>query len=237
MSESKTRFLSDVSHELRTPLSSIINLARLMLSRADGPLVEEQEKQLQMIQRSAEWLAEMVNELLDVAKIESGMVEVRPDDFSVAELFGALRGMLRPLATNEAVALLIDDPAEPLPLHSDEQRVAQVLRNFVSNALKFTAEGEVRLTAEPVGDGMVRFTVADTGIGIAPADQERVFQDFAQVDGPIQRRVRGTGLGLPLSRKLARLLGGDVTLESEVGAGSRFSLVIPRDVRGRGGVA
>ncbi|MDB4884873.1 MAG: histidine kinase [Gemmatimonadetes bacterium] len=231
MSESKTRFLSDVSHELRTPLSSIINLARLMLSHADGPLLEEQEKQLGMIQRSAEWLAEMVNELLDVAKIESGTVELRPDHFQVHELFAALRGTLHPLATNEAVRLEIEDPAEPLPLYTDEQRVSQVLRNFISNALKFTSQGEVRVTAAAEPDGLVRFVVSDTGIGIAPADQERVFEEFIQVDGPIQRRVHGTGLGLPLTRKIARILGGEVRLESEVGRGSRFSLLIPRDAR------
>jgi signal transduction histidine kinase len=109
--------------------------------------------------------------------------------------------------------------------------VSQVLRNFISNALKFTSEGEVRLTIAPEPEGRVRFVVSDTGIGIAPADQERVFQEFIQVDGPIQRRVRGTGLGLPLTRKIARILGGEVTLESEVGRGSRFSLVIPRDVQ------
>ncbi|MDB4880061.1 MAG: signal transduction histidine kinase [Gemmatimonadetes bacterium] len=234
MSDYKTRFLSDVSHELRTPLSSIVNLTRLLLARSDGPLLPEQEKQLQMIHRSAEWLAEMVNELLDVAKIESGRVELRPDAFQAEELFAALRGVLRPLATNDAVALVIEEPAQPIALFTDEQRLAQVLRNFVSNALKFTAAGEVRVTAREEGDGLVRFVVADTGIGIAPADQERVFQDFAQVDGPIQRRVRGTGLGLPLTRKLAAILGGEVALESVVGEGSRFSLLIPRDVRTAG---
>jgi signal transduction histidine kinase len=232
MSETKTRFLSDVSHELRTPLSSIVNLTRLLLARVDGPLEAEQEKQLQMIHRSAEWLAEMVNELLDVAKIESGRVDLRPDAFTVLELFAALRGMLRPLATTAAVTLVIEDPEGALPMYSDEQRVAQVLRNFVSNALKFTVEGTVRLSASAEADDQVRFTVADTGIGIAPADLERVFQEFAQVDGPIQRRVRGTGLGLPLTRKLATLLGGAVELSSVLGEGTRFSLVVPRDVRG-----
>ena len=231
MSEYKTRFLSDVSHELRTPLSSIINLTRLLLAHSDGPLEPEQEKQLGMIQRSSEWLAEMVNELLDVAKIESGKVQLRPDAFQVEELFAALRGVLRPLATNDAVTLVIEDPPEPMSLFTDEQRVAQVLRNFVSNALKFTTAGEVRVAAKAEGDALVRFVVTDTGIGIAPSDLERVFQDFAQVDGPIQRRVHGTGLGLPLTRKLAAILGGEVGLASTVGEGSRFSLVIPRDVR------
>jgi signal transduction histidine kinase len=230
LSEVKTRFLSDVSHELRTPLSSMVNLSRILLSHVDGPLSFEQGKQVGLIQRSAEWLTEMVSDLLDIAKIEAGKVELRPDTFSVAALFAALRGMFRPLATNEQVALVFEDPAEPITLHTDEQRIAQVLRNFVSNALKFTTQGEVRITAAAEGE-MVRFTVADTGIGIASADQQRIFEDFAQVDGPIQRRVRGTGLGLPLTRKLAVLLGGSVALQSEAGAGSRFSLLVPRDVR------
>jgi signal transduction histidine kinase len=230
LSEVKTRFLSDVSHELRTPLSSMVNLSRILLSHVDGPLSFEQAKQVGLIQRSAEWLTEMVSDLLDIAKIEAGKVDLRPDEFSVAALFAALRGMFRPLATNERVALVFEDPDEPIALYTDEQRLGQVLRNFVSNALKFTTEGEVRITAAAEGD-MVRFTVADTGIGIAPADQQRIFEDFAQVDGPIQRRVRGTGLGLPLTRKLAALLGGSVMLQSEPGVGSRFSLVVPRDIR------
>jgi signal transduction histidine kinase len=172
----------------------------------------------------------MVSDLLDIAKIEAGKVELRPDEFSVAALFAALRGMFRPLATSEQVALVFDDPAESIRLYTDEQRIGQVLRNFVSNALKFTTRGEVRVTAAADGD-MVRFTVADTGIGIDPADQQRIFDDFTQVDGPIQRRVRGTGLGLPLTRKLAALLGGSVALQSEPGVGSRFSLIVPRDIR------
>jgi signal transduction histidine kinase len=172
----------------------------------------------------------MVNDLLDIAKIEAGKVELRPDTFDVNALFAALRGMFRPLATSEHVALVFEDAAAPISLHTDEQRIAQVLRNFVSNALKFTARGEVRVTATSEGDA-VRFTVADTGIGIAESDRQRIFEDFAQVDGPIQRRVRGTGLGLPLTRKLAALLGGRVELQSEVGVGSRFSLIVPRDVR------
>jgi signal transduction histidine kinase len=230
LSEVKTRFLSDVSHELRTPLSSMVNLSRILLSHVDGPLSFEQAKQVALIERSAEWLTEMVSDLLDIAKIEAGKVELRPDDFSVSGLFAALRGMFRPLAASEQVALVFEDPAESIRLYTDEQRIGQVLRNFVSNALKFTTHGEVRITAAAEGD-MVRFTVADTGIGIAPADQQRIFEDYAQVDGPIQRRVRGTGLGLPLTRKLADLLGGSVALESEPGVGSRFSLIVPRDVR------
>jgi signal transduction histidine kinase len=227
MSETKTRFLSDMSHELRAPLASMINLTRLLLARSDGPLTAEQEYQVTLIQRSAESLSEMVNDLLDIAKIEARKVELRLEEVSVAEIFAGLRGMFRPLATNEQVALVFTDPDEPIVLTSDAQRVAQVLRNFVSNALKFTTAGEVRVTARAVGDS-VRLEVADTGVGIAPQDQARIFEDFTQVDGPIQKRVRGTGLGLPLTRKLARLLRGAIELESRPGEGSRFSLVIPR---------
>jgi len=228
MSETKTRFLSDMSHELRAPLASMVNLTRLLLARADGPLTAEQEYQVTLIQRSAESLTEMVNDLLDIAKIEARKVDLRLEETSVVELFAGLRGMFRPLATNPRVALVFDDPEEPIMLTSDAQRVAQVLRNFVSNALKFTTEGEVRVTARLTEGETVTFEVADTGVGIAPDDQARIFEDYAQVDGPIQKRVRGTGLGLPLTRKLARLLAGEVLLESRLGEGSRFSLVIPR---------
>jgi signal transduction histidine kinase len=228
MSEAKTRFLSDMSHELRAPLASMINLTRLLLARSDGPLTGEQEYQVTLIQRSAESLSEMVNDLLDIAKIEARKVDLRLEEVSVAEIFAGLRGMFRPLATNEQVALTFEDPDEPIVLTTDAQRVAQVLRNFVSNALKFTSEGEVRATARLADGDAVRLEVADTGVGIAPEDQKRIFDDYVQVDGPIQKRVRGTGLGLPLTRKLARLLGGAIELESRPGEGSRFSLVIPR---------
>jgi signal transduction histidine kinase len=228
MSETKTRFLSDMSHELRAPLASMINLTRLLLARADGPLTAEQEYQVTLIQRSAESLSEMVNDLLDIAKIEARKVDLRLEEVSVAEIFAGLRGMFRPLATNEQVALVFEDPPVSIVLTTDAQRVAQVLRNFVSNALKFTTQGEVRVAARAVDGDRVSLDVVDTGVGIAPEDQGRIFEDFTQVDGPIQKRVRGTGLGLPLTRKLARLLGGEILLESKPGEGSRFSLVIPR---------
>ena len=226
MSETKTRFLSDMSHELRTPLTSIVNLSRLLISGVDGALNEEQTRQVQFMEKSASWLAEMVNDLLDIAKIEAGKVELRPGTFTTDVLFAALRGMFRPMMTSDDVRLAFDDDTR-IMLVSDEQRVSQVLRNFISNALKFTLAGEVRVGAVEEGEAVL-FYVRDTGMGIAPQDQERIFEEFAQVDGPIQRRVKGTGLGLPLTRKLAELLGGRVTLDSEPGVGSTFSLIIPR---------
>jgi signal transduction histidine kinase len=228
LSDAKTRFLSDMSHELRAPLASVINLTRLLLAHSDGPLTTEQEYQVTLIQRSAESLADMVNDLLDIAKIEARKVELRIESVPVSEIFAGVRGLFRPLATNERVEFIVEDPPEPIVLVTDAQRIAQVLRNFISNALKFTDAGEVRVSARPLDDDRVSLDVADTGIGIAPADQRRIFEDYTQVDGPIQKRVRGTGLGLPLTRKLALLLGGEVQLESRLGEGSRFSLVVPR---------
>lgn len=224
----KSRFLSNMSHEFRTPLSSILGLSRLLLERADGPLTSEQEKQVGFVRKAAEDLSELVNDLLDLAKVEAGKVVVRPVEFEVANLFGALRGMLRPLLLNDAVALVFEEPQGIPPLVTDEGKVSQILRNFISNALKFTERGEVRVAAlpAPAGDAVV-FSVADTGIGIAPRDQERIFEEFSQLDSPVQKHVKGTGLGLPLTRKLAHLLGGRVWVESVPGRGATFSARIP----------
>ena len=226
--EVKTRFLSNMTHEFRTPLNSILALARLLLERVDGDLSPEQEKQIHFIRKSAENLSELVNDLLDLAKVEAGKIVIRPAEFDVRGLFGALRGMLRPLLLNTSVNLVFEEPENLPPLISDEGKISQILRNFISNALKFTEQGEVRVTAKLSEDGQdVIFSVADTGIGIAPEHQSVIFQEFAQIENPLQRKVRGTGLGLPLSKKLAELLGGSVHVASQPGQGSTFSAIIP----------
>jgi signal transduction histidine kinase/CheY-like chemotaxis protein len=226
--ELKSRFLSNMSHEFRTPVNSIQALVRMLLERSDGELTAEQERQVTYIRQAADGLAELVSDLLDLAKVEAGKIVVRPTEFDVTHLFGALRGMLRPLLVNESVALVFEEPEERIVLHTDEAKVSQILRNFISNALKFTERGEVRVSAQPDATGeAITFTVADTGIGIASDDLETIFQEFTQIDSAIQRRVQGTGLGLPLCRKLAELLGGNAWASSEVGAGSRFTAVIP----------
>jgi len=226
--ELKSRFLSNMSHEFRTPLNAIRALTEVLMRRVDGTLTPEQEVEVGYIQKATDQLSELVEDLLDLAKVEAGKISVRPGEFDVPTLFSSLRGMLRPLLVNESVTLVFDNPAGLPSLTTDEGKVSQILRNLLSNALKFTERGEVRVSARltPAGDAVV-FSVADTGIGIAPDDQERIFQEFSQVDSPIQRRVRGTGLGLPLSRKLATLLGGMLTVESEPGAGSTFFATIP----------
>jgi signal transduction histidine kinase/CheY-like chemotaxis protein len=226
--ELKSRFLSNMSHEFRTPVNSIQALARMLLEGADGALDGEQERQVRFIQRAAESLSELVNDLLDLAKVEAGKIDVRPIEFDVAHLFGALRGMLRPLLVNDSVTLVFEEVENAVVLRTDEAKVSQILRNFISNALKFTERGEVRVAAHPLPDGRVAFSVSDTGIGIAREDYERIFHEFGQVDSPVQRRVKGTGLGLPLCRKLAELLGGTVSVDSTPGLGSTFTATIPR---------
>jgi signal transduction histidine kinase/CheY-like chemotaxis protein len=225
--ELKSRFLSNMSHEFRSPLNSILALSGLLLNRSDGELTGEQEQQTEYIRKAARDLLDLVNDLLDLAKVEAGKVEAKPVEFRVADLFAALRGMLRPLFLNQSVDLIFEDVDHIPPMFSDEGKISQILRNFISNALKFTERGEVRISAGLTGDSHVVFSVADTGIGIAPQDQQRIFQDFTQVDSPIQRRVKGTGLGLPLSKQLALLLGGEVSVQSHLGLGSTFTVRIP----------
>ena len=226
--EMKSRFLSNMSHEFRTPLNSIRAFSKLLLDRADGPLTAEQMMQVDYIRKGAEGLSELVDDLLDLAKIEAGKIEVRPVAFSMGNLFSALRGMLRPLLVSERVSLVIEDPEDIPELYTDEQKVSQVLRNFISNAIKFTKVGEIRVTATLVdGGSQVLLSVSDTGIGIAAGDLDRVFEEFVQIPGPAQVGVKGTGLGLPLVKKLVSLLGGSVEVRSELGVGSTFIARIP----------
>jgi len=227
-SELKTKFLSNVSHEFRTPLNSIISLARLLLERIDGDLTREQVQQVTYIESSARELQDLVNDLLDLAKVEAGKIRIRPKRFEVHELFSALKGMLKPLlANNTSVDLVFEDASEIPPLHTDDGKVSQILRNLVSNAIKFTPKGTVNISARMQENGSVLFVVADTGIGIAPEHHETIFKEFSQVENPLQDKYRGTGLGLPLCRDLAALLGGRIWLSSELGAGSTFFVEIP----------
>lgn len=226
--ELKSRFLSNMSHEFRTPVNAILSLSRLLLDRTDGELTTEQEKQVLYIRKAAETLSELTNDLLDLMKVEAGKTTVRPTEFEVKDLFSALRGMLRPLLPAESVQLIFDEPRDLPSLYTDESKVSQILRNFLSNALKFTERGEVRVSASLTPDETaVVFSVADTGIGIAPADQDVIFQEFTQLENPLQKRVKGTGLGLPLCKRLVELLGGRISLTSEPGVGSAFSATIP----------
>ena len=225
--EAKSRFLSNMSHEFRTPLSSIRALAKLLLDRVDGELGTEQERQVRYILDGAESLSELVNDLLDLAKIEAGKVEIQPSRFQVADLFSALRGMLRPLLVSDKLRLSFVAP-ENCEMVTDEGKLSQILRNFISNAIKFTEQGSITVTAELLPQNLaVRFSVSDTGIGIAPEHIGIIFEEFTQVENHLQRHVKGTGLGLPLCRQLATLLGGTVAVSSKQGEGATFTAVIP----------
>jgi len=231
-SELKSRFLSYMSHEFRTPLGSIRSIGRILLDELDGPLLPEQRKQVEFIQSSSAELTEMVNDLLDLARVEAGRITVSPAWFDMLDLFAALRGMFKPILQNDEVRLVFEEPERVVRLYTDDKKVGQILRNFISNALKFTQRGEVRVRARVDDEDVVTFSVTDTGIGIAPEHLDSIFRDFIQLDSPLQRKLRGTGLGLSLSRRLAEILGGGVSVESEVGSGSTFFLRIPARLPG-----
>ncbi|MEO8064589.1 MAG: ATP-binding protein [Pseudomonadota bacterium] len=225
--ELKSRFLNYMSHEFRTPLTSMTSISNILLSRLDGPLTAEQHKQVEFIRGSARELTEMVNDLLDLARVEAGRVTISAEWFEMVDLFAALRGMFKPIVATSGISLVFDEPADEIKLYTDDKKLSQILRNFISNALKFTPVGEVRVTAAMLPDDQVEFAVTDTGIGIAPEHISQLFADFVQLDVRLQKRLRGSGLGLSLSRKFAELLGGKVAVESVLGKGSRFSVVLP----------
>ena len=225
----KSRFLSYVSHEFRTPLNGMIGLARLLLGRPSVQGDAEAQKQVRFMQKAALELSEMVNDLLDLAKVEAGKFTVEAVDFSAETLMGTLRSLFRPLQPDASVALTFEVPDGVPLLHSDETKLAQILRNLLSNALKFTEKGEVRVTvAHDAERDLVVFSVKDTGIGIAATDQSVIFEEFSQIANPLQKRTKGTGLGLPLCRRLCELLGGTISLESAPGLGSTFMVSVPR---------
>ncbi len=223
----KSRVVANVSHEFRTPLHTILGLSKLLLDGSDGPLSDEQVKQLRFIRTSAEELSQMVNDLLDLSKAESGRGALRIESFSAADLFSSMRGMLKPLLDDKhPVTLEFAAAPEGLALETDQGKVAQILRNLVSNALKFTERGSIKVSVERA-NGSARFAVRDTGIGIAEENFDRIFEEFGQVEGPLQSKAKGTGLGLPLSRKLAELLSGSLHVSSKIGEGSTFVLELP----------
>ena len=223
----KSRFLSYMSHEFRTPLASITSISDILISGMDGPLTAEQQRQVQFVRGSVRELTEMVDDLLDLAKVDAGRISISPEWFEMVDLFSALRGMFKPIVGAGSVSLIFEEVDSIPRFYTDDKKLSQILRNFISNALKFTTQGEVRVGAALTDEDRVEFSVTDTGIGIAKEHLPALFSDFVQLDTRIQKRLRGTGLGLSLARKFAELLGGSVGVSSEVGRGSRFPVVIP----------
>jgi len=224
----KSEFLANMSHELRTPLNSSLILAKLLADNKEGNLTPEQVKYAQMISAAGNDLLELINDILDLARIEAGRVEIRPEPVPIARVVDGLVAALQPLAQQKGLAFgAAMDPSAPEQIETDPQRLGQILRNLLSNAIKFTEEGEVSLRVSAAPGGQVAFAVRDTGIGIPPEHQEVIFEAFRQADGSTQRRFGGTGLGLSISRDLARLLGGAIAVESDPGKGSAFTLQLP----------
>lgn len=227
-SQYKSDFLANMSHELRTPLNSSLILAKLLADNPDDNLTDEQVKYAKTIQSSGNDLLNMINDILDLSKIEAGHVEVRPETVAIERLTNNLRQLFQPLATDKKLDFTVDVASECLPtIDTDPLRLEQVLKNLLSNALKFTEKGTVSLAIAPAGGDQIAFSVKDTGIGIAQDQQQRIFEAFHQADGTISRRFGGTGLGLSISRELVRLLGGSIELQSEAGKGSTFRITIP----------
>jgi signal transduction histidine kinase len=230
-SSAKGRFLANMSHELRTPLNSIIGFSGVLGQGMAGPLNEEQAREVEMIRRSGDHLLDLVNDILDLERIEEGVPVVEVSDFAVRDLFKDVAATMRPLASGKGVRLIVECPTG-VRAKSDRGKLEQILLNLVGNALKFTSEGEVALGFEARGDRAV-LTVRDTGIGIPTEELPRVMEDFHQVDRIDGMKPEGTGLGLAISRRLVELLGGSIRVESTLGKGSTFIVEVPLDIGSR----
>jgi len=224
--EIQKRFMSNMSHEFRSPLNTIISLTRILQDRIDGDLTPEQEKQVVYIKKAAEDLNGLINDILDLGKLEAKKIAIKPGPIQLETLFSTLRGMLKPLLANPEVELIFETPQSAPILYSDEGKVSQILRNLISNAIKFTEQGEIRIRAL-VQEEMVQFTVSDTGIGIPQDKLDAIFQPYIQVENPLQHKHKGTGLGLSISKELAEALGGTLSCSSKKGQGSLFTLTLP----------
>ncbi|MGZ3521857.1 MAG: sensor histidine kinase [Vulcanimicrobiaceae bacterium] len=229
-SQAKDRFLAGMSHELRTPLNAIIGFTGTLLMKLPGPLTAEQERQLAIIQSSARHLLSLINDMLDLAKIESGKVKLHAEAVVVQSVVEEVAASLRSMAESKGLRFEIATPRKPVSLMTDRRALHQILINLANNAIKYTESGSVRIelvTRRDNGKGAIDLNVIDTGMGIKAEDQIKLFQAFEQVDPSNTRRFEGAGLGLYLSQRLAVLLGGAVSCTSEFGKGSRFSLTLP----------
>ena len=230
-SQNKSQFLSSMSHELRTPLNAIIGLTEMMVTNAARFRTEKALEPLRRVNAAGGHLLSLINEILDLSKIEAGKLELNPEPVNLATLIDEVIGTAGQLAEKNKNRLIVEAQDNLGALTVDSMRLKQILLNLLSNACKFTKDGEVALRVRKVADGRdwVELAVADTGIGLTAEQQAKLFQEFTQADSLTARRYGGTGLGLALSRKLARMMGGDVTVASEPGKGSVFTLRLPGD--------
>jgi len=228
-SQHKSQFLANMSHELRTPLNAIIGLTEMMVNNAARFGTEKAQEPLQRVRRAGQHLLSLINEVLDLSKIEAGKLELCPESVTLAPLIDEVIGTAQPLAEQNQNRLVAECQVHLAPLTVDPMRLRQILLNLLSNACKFTKEGEVKLRASKVSNGRhwVDLSISDTGIGMTPEQQAKLFEEFTQADATTAQRFGGTGLGLAITRKLIRMMGGDVTVTSEAGKGSVFAVRLP----------
>ena len=226
----KSAFLATMSHELRTPLNSIIGFTGIILQGLAGPLNDEQRKQLEMVKNSARHLLALINEVLDISKIEAGQLEVSFEEFNLRESIEKVVSIVKPLAEKKGLILIVEMKPEIYSWNSDQQRVEQILINLLNNAIKFTDRGDIRLSVEIITD-VLSISVIDTGIGIKQDDLRKLFQPFRQINTGLSRNHEGTGLGLAICQRLAKLLGGEIRVESVWGKGSTFKFILPNKSR------
>jgi len=230
LNQAKDRFLASMSHELRTPLNAIIGFTGILLMKLPGPLTPDQDKQLRTVQASGKHLLALIDDLLDVARVGAGKVDLHFESFDCKALIDDVAASLRPQAESKGLELSVDAPGGEITVRSDRRALSQIVINLANNAIKFTERGRVRITVDKrpaEGKHVVEVGVHDTGVGIKPADQAKLFKAFTRVNMTNPKAPEGTGLGLHLSQKLAELLGGAITLKSEYGRGSTFTLILP----------
>jgi signal transduction histidine kinase len=229
--QAKDRFVAGMSHELRTPLNAIIGFTGTLLMKLPGPLNQEQEQQLSIVQSSARHLLSLINDMLDLAKIEAGKVEMHEEPVVVDDVVSDVAASLQAMAEHKGLSFSVQLPEEPLTIKTDRRALHQIAINLTNNAIKYTEAGSVRVELAQHREGeniFIDLHVVDTGIGVKEEDQARLFQAFEQIDPSSTRRFEGAGLGLYLSQKLAKMLGGWIHFESAAGKGSRFSLTLPQ---------
>jgi signal transduction histidine kinase len=230
----KSSFLANMSHELRTPLNSILGFADVMLEGLDGELTDFMDNDLRLIQKNGQHLLHLINDVLDMAKIESGRMNLSPEKFRIHNVLEEVASITSGLASDKNLALLIDeDSDQEIEIYADNMRLRQVMINLVNNSIKFTEQGRIVLSAKAMDSARVLITVEDSGIGIAPEKLEAVFQEFTQVDSSTTRKAGGTGLGLPISRRLVEMHGGRLWAESAgiPDEGSKFYVELPLEAR------
>ena len=223
----KSQFLANMSHEFRTPLNAMLGYTSMLLQGVGGPLDQSVKRQLGRVESNGRHLLTIINEILDISRIEAGRMPLQISKFKVPDLVAEVRSELEPIIVRSKLTLNIDLAKDLRAITTDRQKVKQILLNLLSNALKFTHDGRVTISARRLADRTIALSVADTGIGIAVGDQEKIFEDFRQLDNSPTRAYGGTGLGLSICRRLAQMLNGRISVESHVGKGSVFTVTLP----------